>query len=290
MLRIPYFVLFSVVFVIVITTSNIECSRINFNAALSIRGGAKSAKSKYCETTKSKPTKSKIRKSESNENGKSKKSSKNKSDSRKLDLVVSKRKNQKKGGGLKLPNLNLKENLDTITKTSLFKDVYRRAKVLRSSPFEAMLLKATWPTNEPIAPELLNEIIKHSIPAFKYGSLSNTEDDPYHMTLHKLWSKMTEKDWRVVLKSTFILHCISRDSSYDTCERFMDAMTSMSKLRNPKRPDHKYFSHRIIKDLDSISQPYEPFVSAYANYVFYRSKNFIGRYVTAKYIINNHDI
>jgi hypothetical protein len=33
-----------------------------------------------------------------------------------------------------------------------------------------MLLKATWPGNEVVSPEILNDIIRHSIPAFKYGS------------------------------------------------------------------------------------------------------------------------
>ncbi len=124
----------------------------------------------------------------------------------------------------------------------MYKDVYRRAKVLRSSPFEGMLLKATWPSADPVSPDILNEIVRHSIPAFKYGSSvslfsshfddahsivvnqSTMEDDPYHMTLHKLWMKMTEKDWRVVLKSAHILHCISRDSSPDTCEKFASAI------------------------------------------------------------------
>ena len=32
-----------------------------------------------------------------------------------------------------------------------------------------MLLKATWPDDEPIPQHLLDEIIKYSIPAFKYS-------------------------------------------------------------------------------------------------------------------------
>ena len=35
---------------------------------------------------------------------------------------------------------------------------------------------------------------------------------------------MCEKDWRVVCKATYILHCISRDSSVDTCEKFSSAI------------------------------------------------------------------
>jgi hypothetical protein len=95
------------------------------------------------------------------------------------------------------------------------------------------------------------------------------------MTLHKLWTKMCEKDWRTVVKSLYILHCISRDSSLDACHSFAYAMKDLSKLRNPKKPDHKYFDvRRIVNDLDDLSVLYEPFVAGYASYVIYRVKFF----------------
>ena len=73
-------------------------------------------------------------------------------------------------GQSKVPGLH--DKLKKLTKQgkSVLNDVYRRAKVLRSSAFEAMLLKATWPSNEPVQPEILGEIIKYSIPAFKFSS------------------------------------------------------------------------------------------------------------------------
>ena len=40
------------------------------------------------------------------------------------------------------------------------------------------------------------------------------------MTLHKLWTKMCEKDWRTITKSVFILHSISRDCQADSCRKF----------------------------------------------------------------------
>lgn len=74
-------------------------------------------------------------------------------------------KRHKKGPGLR-------DKLEKLAKQgqSMYNDVYRRAKVLRSSAFEAMLLKATWPSDEPVQPEILGEIIKYSIPAFKFAS------------------------------------------------------------------------------------------------------------------------
>lgn len=79
----------------------------------------------------------------------------------------------KKGPGLR-------DKLEKIAKQgqSIYKDVYRRAKVLQSSAFEAMLLKATWPSNDPVQPEILGEIVKYSIPAFKFASTVSTQCQP----------------------------------------------------------------------------------------------------------------
>jgi hypothetical protein len=44
------------------------------------------------------------------------------------------------------------------------------------------------------------------------------------MTLHKLWTKMSEADWRTVAKSLYILHTIARDSQPDACVKFSTAI------------------------------------------------------------------
>ena len=179
----------------------------------------------------------------------------------------------------------LREKLEELAKQShtVYKDAYRRAKVLRSSAFEAMLLRATWPGDDAVPQDLLDEIVKHSIPAFKYGR-GSAEDDPYHMMMHKLWTKMCEKDWRTVVKSLYILHCVSRDCSVDACSRFALAIKDMSKVRNPKNPEHKYFDLALIREVDDASATYEPFVGAYAAYVMHRSKTFSNKYEELKEI------
>ena len=48
----------------------------------------------------------------------------------------------------------------------------------------------------------------------------------------------------------------------------------MSKARNPKKPDHKYFAMDMILDLDKNGLDYEDFVGAYATYVIHRCKSF----------------
>lgn len=111
----------------------------------------------------------------------------------------------------------------------------------------------------------------------------DSEDDPYYMTLHKLWTKMCEKDWRTVTKSLYILHCISRDSSTEACTSFAAALKDLSKTRNPKKPDHKYFDLRKLgADLDTIGQPFESFVAAYGTYVINRAKLFSNKFEELK--------
>lgn len=79
---------------------------------------------------------------------------------------------QYSGRGKAKKGPGLRDKLEKIAKQgqSIYKDVYRRAKVLQSSAFESMLLKATWPSNDPVQPEILGEIVKYSIPAFKFAS------------------------------------------------------------------------------------------------------------------------
>lgn len=118
------------------------------------------------------------------------------------------------------------------------------------------------------------------------------------MTLHKIWTKMSEKDWRTVTKSIYILHCISRDSSLDTCSKFSSALKyqiilynyllifvlitfcirDMAKTKNPKKPDQKYFENKLIGNFDTNGAPYESFVKSYSSYVIFRTKFFSNRY------------
>ena len=116
------------------------------------------------------------------------------------------------------------------------------------------------------------------------------------MTLHKLWMKMNEKDYRTILKSLYILHLISRDSSKDVCERFSAAMKyfqepflfeisqtlrDMMKSRNPKNPEQRYFDLDEISIVDRQGERFADFIYAYAEYVVYRLRNISGKCVTA---------
>ena len=53
----------------------------------------------------------------------------------------------------------------------------------------------------------------------------------------------------------------------------------MTRVRNPKNPDHKYFDAHLINELDAKSESYEHFVAAYSAYVLNRAKLFCGKYI-----------
>lgn len=94
---------------------------------------------------------------------------------------------------------------------------------------------------------------------------------------------MCEKDWRTIVKSLYILHCISRDSSVEACTNFATAMKDMSATRNLKKPDHKYFElRRLTADLDDNSVPFDNFISSYGSFVFQRTKFFSGKFEELK--------
>ena len=104
------------------------------------------------------------------------------------------------------------------------------------------------------------------------------------MTMHKIWTKLCEKDWRTISKSLYILNCISRESSVDSCQRFAMAVRSMSRTRNPKNPDHRYFDIRLISNTDEPSEAYKGYINSYATYVLYRIKNFSSKFDELKEI------
>lgn len=54
----------------------------------------------------------------------------------------------------------------------------------------------------------------------------------------------------------------------------------MTKTRNPKNPDHRYFDVQKIGELNelSVAAGLQEYVSHYAEYVVFRAKAFTGRY------------
>ena len=58
----------------------------------------------------------------------------------------------------------------------------------------------------------------------------------------------------------------------------------MARVRNPKKPDHRYFDISMISELDEASQKFERFVVAYASFVINRAKVISGKFEDLKEI------
>jgi hypothetical protein len=179
-----------------------------------------------------------------------------------------------------------------------FKSLIRSAKVLKSSAFESLLLKATWPEDVPVPQIALKQILQDSIPAFEHymelhrqtpGGMAEPAcssegysgcDDPYYMTNHKLYMKMIESDWRTTLKSLHIFHSIFRESTPKVCESFRHAMNKMKHKRALKyQVDHfRYFDTRMIEHIDSDNEDIELFVAFCTKFILHRAKHFSSSY------------
>ena len=108
--------------------------------------------------------------------------------------------------------------------------------------------------------------------------------NPWEKTLHKLWNKVLEKDWRTTVKGIEILHRISRDARPKDAKKFAEYIKSMKKARYArsakKKPlKHRYFSPRsALATVDENGAPYLPFIKAYYRFVMERMQLFTGRF------------
>lgn len=57
----------------------------------------------------------------------------------------------------------------------------------------------------------------------------------------------------------------------------------MSRARNIKSPDHRYFDMDVISELSDEGEPFVDLVVSYATYVLTRAKTFSGRSVFIVY-------
>jgi hypothetical protein len=97
-------------------------------------------------------------------------------------------------------------NVARETTSSLSGNLYREVKGLTSSELEQVMLKATRPDDTAVKGKHVERLVgvTYQISA-RY--------DIYDAVLRKLWSKMSEKDWRTTIKSLYILHRFSADGA-----------------------------------------------------------------------------
>ena len=120
----------------------------------------------------------------------------------------------------------------------------RLAKAYYSSEYEKFLLTATWPSDQRVSPQLAKRLVE-SVARFPARPHALPDDDPYRVTLRKLWKKMIERDWRTTQKALYLLHALSRSTPTKNARALSRTLKSMVGDADPKT-GRKYFSRREL--------------------------------------------
>lgn len=151
----------------------------------------------------------------------------------------------------------------------------RLAKAYYSSEYEKFLLTATWPSDQRV-PQHLTKRLVDSVARFPARPHALPEDDPYRVTLRKLWKKMVEKDWRTSLKALYLVHALSRQTPLKNSRALSKMLKSMLGDVDPKT-GRKYFNRRDLvahKRDDRAAR----LVDAYNGLVLRRALLFAGKF------------
>jgi len=153
----------------------------------------------------------------------------------------------------------------------------RLAKAYYSSEYEKFLLTATWPSDQRVSPQLAKRLVE-SVARFPARPHALPDDDPYRVTLRKLWKKMIERDWRTTQKALYLLHALSRSTPTKNARALSRTLKSMVGDADPKT-GRKYFSRRELVALrgdDGAERG--AVVDAYAGFVLRRALLFAGKF------------
>mmetsp|Transcript_32714 Transcript_32714/g.41832 ORF Transcript_32714/g.41832 Transcript_32714/m.41832 type:complete len:437 (+) Transcript_32714:74-1384(+) len=150
----------------------------------------------------------------------------------------------------------------------------REVKGMLSSEFEQTVLKATRPDDQPAKEKHVRALVKSvgDFPDYK-----NHEYNPYRVMLHKLWARLSERDWRTVCKALFVLHLLAQKVHPDHSKHFMEAMESWTRVYS-RKSGSTYFSSRAVAEIHSSGQMYAEFLRHYAVFVFSRISLFSSEY------------
>mmetsp|Transcript_22805 Transcript_22805/g.70531 ORF Transcript_22805/g.70531 Transcript_22805/m.70531 type:complete len:466 (-) Transcript_22805:530-1927(-) len=153
----------------------------------------------------------------------------------------------------------------------------RLAKAYYSSEYEKFLLTATWPSDQRVSPQLAKRLVE-SVARFPARPHALPDDDPYRVTLRKLWKKMVERDWRTTTKALYLLHALSRSTPTKNARALSRTLKSMVGDADPKT-GRKYFSRRELVSLrGDDAGDRGAVVDAYAGFVLRRALLFAAKF------------
>ena len=113
-----------------------------------------------------------------------------------------------------------------------------------------------------------------------------SENNPYRVTLRKLWAKVAEPDPRTQVKALYMLHMLLRESDPEDSVVFKRLLEKMSK-EYCKKTNSYYF--RVISNPYEDEEGLRTFAEQYAAYVFRRGKAFTSHFEEMKMITHGMD-
>jgi len=158
--------------------------------------------------------------------------------------------------------------------SKLSKGIYREVKGLTSSELEQVMLKATKPDDAPVKGKHVERLVGVTYQI-------SGRYDIYDAVLRKLWTKMTEPDWRTKIKALYVLHRFSSDGAPDHQLALKARLRELRRSKDPKKKNVKYFSSKLLLHFDGSyataeNAPYRAFLARYAHYVLLRVQAFGG--------------
>lgn len=171
-------------------------------------------------------------------------------------------------------SLSLKNTLSNAKEATaqISSNLYREVKGLSSSELEQVFLKVTIPNDLPVKDKHLERLLKTTYQSARL--------DIYSSALRKLWSKMTESDWRTTIKAVYVLHRYSTDGAREHQPALKQRLREMRRTRDPKKKA-KYFNTKQLLEGDSNpkNKSYRAFLARYAHYVLLRVQCFGGMFL-----------
>jgi len=156
--------------------------------------------------------------------------------------------------------------------TKLSANLYREVKGLTSSELEQVMLKATKPDDTPVKGKHVERLVGVTYQI-------SGRYDIYDSVLRKLWSKMTERDWRTTIKALYVLHRFSADGSPGHQASLKARLRELRRTRDPKRKGKFFNNKQLLNGSDSPEfAKYQAFILKYSHYVFLRAQCFGGMF------------
>jgi len=158
----------------------------------------------------------------------------------------------------------------------------RDIKTYFSSDFEVLLLRMTRPDDDRSKNTDVAKFLA-TIESFVRDLDEKRVDNPYRVTLRKLWSKLTEEDGRTVGKALFLLHTLLR---YCEPEDVLIFKTLIQKMKKEKcsKALVKMFNADKVRATNAETAHLSPFLARYFSFIMKRSHAFTSSFEEMKMI------